>query len=378
MSKKILVIPGTSIENIRKRQTQIAIALSEYYDVYILKWNEGYNTNFFVRVKNTLKDLFKKTKVYKENGINYAEFPFFHRPLFKIKWFNPWYMKRFIKKYDIDIVLNGVHYFFWTPDKDKVNVKHIFDINDLPSEDTGSKIEKFRYEFAKHEIDKADIITACSKGLVEYIQKEYGRKPIFIPNGTYLDKFSKVTKLQTDEIKRNYDMQGKFILGYIGFIGDWIDVDFMVDFLKEFKKEKEDSALLVIGNGPKVKKYREKYNSKDIIFTGGIPSNEVSKYYKVLDAGLLPSKKSLFQDLAFHTKLIDYTAAQKMVLAAPLEEIKKLGFPNIITSELDIGRWIEKMNKIIDVGWREEWNNLVLGYDWKDIGKKFKKLINED
>jgi len=325
--KKILVIPGTSIKNIQKRQTQIAMALSVYYDVYILRWNEGFNDSLRERIKNTFKDFFRKSKVYEENGIKYAEFPFLHRPLFKIKWFNPRYLKRFIKKYDMDVVLNGVHYFFWTPAKSKVDYKHIFDLNDLPYVDNGKKIEKFRKKFTGHEIAKADIITACSRGLVEYIKKKYGRKPVFVPNGTYLDRLNNVKESEIENLKRKYNLK--------------------------------------------------KYGSSDIIFTGGIPGNEISPYYKVLDAGVLPSRKSLFQDLAFHTKLIDYTAARKTVLAAPLEEIKKLNFPNIITSKLEVKEWVAKMKNIEKIIWKEEWNNLATGYDWSDIGKKFRDLIEK-
>jgi glycosyltransferase involved in cell wall biosynthesis len=369
------VIPPTTELHVRKRLREIGRILSKQYDVYMLRWHEPEKENFIGRVHATLKDIIKKSKVYKKENLYFAEYPFFHRPFFFTKSYNPYSLEQFLIKHNIDVVINGVHYFFPTPKQNKNKCVHIFDINDLPTEEVNSHAGHFMYDYAKREVHKAGVVTACSHGLVDYIWKEFGRRAYFIPNGTYLDEFRTINFEDVRKIRQKYNILNKFVIGYIGFIGDWIDVDLLISLYDALRNKYNDVALMVVGAGPKVEYYRSKIKDKDIIFTGGIPQNKISPYFFSIDAGLLPSKKSLFQDLAFHTKLIEYTAAKKMVISSPLEEVQKMAFPNILIAHPSVQEWMEAIDKIRQSTWNPAWDNLVSEYDWKIIGNKFTDFI---
>jgi len=373
--KKVLIIPPTTELSVRKRLREIGLSLSTHYQIYMLHWCEPGKDYFIEKVKATFKDILKKSKIYKKEGVVFAEYPIFHRPHFMKKLYNPYSLERFLIKYKIDVVINGVHYFFYTPISKKYPYKHIFDVNDLPSGNTNSRLGRFVYEFTKHEVKKADAITACSRGLVDYIQEHFDRKAYFVPNGTHLKQFQKIDYEEARKIRKKYNLSDKFVIGYIGRVGDWIDIDFLISFFKALKRKYTDVALMIVGSGPMIDLYKNKVRDKDVVFTGGIPHHKITPYFFAIDAAVLPSKKNLFQDLAFHTKLIEYTAAKKMVISSPLVEVKRLNFPNIFVTDLSIERWIESMDKIRQIQWDPMWNRVVGLYDWSSHAEEFCKII---
>lgn len=375
MSKRILIIPPTTETSVRKRLREIGLGLSRHYKIYMLHWHEPKRKDFIERIGVTLKDIFKKSRIYKKEGITYAEFPIFHRPFSIIKLYNPYSLNHFIIKHNIDVVINGIQYFFFTPENKRHTYKHIFDINDLPARETASHLGRFSYEFAKHETQKANAVTTCSQGLVDYIKEHFNCNAHFIPNGTYLDEFHNMDYETVKKIRQKYNLLNKFVIGYIGFIGDWIDIDFLISFFDALKKKYTDAALMIVGSGSNIDLYRDKIKDKDIIFTGGIPREAITPYFFSIDAAVLPSKKNLFQDLAFHTKLIEYTAAKKMVISSPLEEVMRLGFPNILIANLSIDEWLSAFDKIRQSRWNSGWNKLVEVYDWDILAAKLHNII---
>ncbi len=266
-------------------------------------------------------------------------------------------------------------FIFFTPERKKHTYKHIFDVNDLPTEETQSHLGRFIYEFAKHEAQKADVVTACSQGLVDYIQEHFNREAFFIPNGTSLNEFRNIHCEEVRKIRQKYNLSNKFVIGYIGHVGHWIDIDFLISFFKVLKTKYTDAALMIVGSGPKIDYYKNEVRDEDVIFTGGIPHQKITPYFFSIDVAVLPSKKSLFQDLAFHTKLIEYSAARKMVISSPLEEVKRLGFPNILIADLSTDEWLEAIDKIRQVRWKSEWDKLVEPYDWNNIVNKLCNII---
>jgi glycosyltransferase involved in cell wall biosynthesis len=288
-----------------------------------------------------------------------------------LKAYNRQSLNTFIEDRKIDVVINGTHHFFFLGDSKKY--KHIFDLNDLPVLENVSACGKYIYEFTRRQAQGSDVVTACSHGLVDYAAREFGVKAEFIPNGVDLKDFSRDNSLAVERLRAKYGLSGKTVLGYIGRIGEWMDLGFTINFFLELKKRRPDIALLIVGEGLGLQRIRIEH--PDIIFTGEVPSSEVGAYFSLLDIGLLPSVKNLFQDVAFHIKLIEYTAAGKMVISSPLEEVKRLGFPNILIAELSLDKWNAAFDSALKTRWKSEWNQLVKGYDWQDIAARFQPFI---
>ena len=375
--KNILIIPHTTELSVRQRLREIGGALSRYYRVYFLLWSEPATGHFLDKTTASLKDIFRRPGLYEKDNLFFARIPLWHRPLCMIKSYNARSLEKFLITHDIDIVINGTHYFFVTPSAKKHRYKHIFDLNDLPAEDTHLPLGRFMHEFAKREIEKADIVTACSRGLVDYVKSNFGRTARFLPNGTYLNEFKNVDAGAAIKIRQKYNLSDKFIIGYIGHIGEWIDLEFLVNVFKAVKAKSPDTALMIVGGGQQIERYRRMLEEKDIVFTGGIPRSEITPYFFAIDAGVIPGKKNLFQDVAFHIKLIEYTAARKMVISSPLKEVERLGFPNVFIENMNVEGWAQLINKIRSMPWDPGWDNLVTDYDWEKIGEGFREIIEK-
>lgn len=374
--KKILIIPHhPGLSKIKIRLIEIAKTLSSEYIVYLVNWNimlEEYS--LMGRLCSTLKDVFTKIKFYnvEKFNINLVEFSILHRPLCLVPNFNYFWLKKIIEKEKIDTVINGSYYMFSFPEKR--DFKYIFDIADLPAPTKDTSFDKFIWKQTNKEIRKAEAITVVSKGLVNYILRDYQREAFFIPNGADIQRLRSVKQADVDKIRQKYNLIGKWVIGYIGYMGSWVNIKLVVEAFKEIKSQIPDAVLMWIGASSDVENLRKKYADDNIIFTGGI-EEDIEPYFNLLDLGILPHRKSLLQDVAFHIKLIEYTAAGKFVISTPLEESKRLAFPNMIFAPEDKTEWASAIKKAREKKWQKEWDDLVAGYDWKEIANKFIGLI---
>ena len=367
--RKILFIPHhPATTGIRIRLVEMAKALSANNDVYLLSWNavSGEYT-LGKRISVSLRDLFKTARTYGKDGLSILEFPTLHRPVSLAHRFNRISLMRFIGEENVDTVINGSYYLFTLPEKRKV--KYVVDFADLPS-------AGYAEEYVKREAQKADHITVASEGLAEYVQEACRRDAHFVPNGVHIEKMRSVTRAEVEDLRRKHNLSGKYVFGYIGYIGNWVNVELVTKAFTLFKKEFPASALLWIGPGPKLEELRSKYSGADIIFAGGIDDG-VEAYFRVLDAGLLPTRKSPFQDKAFHLKLIEYTAAGKPVVSTPLEESMRLKLPNVIFTEEDEVKWSAAFKRASEMRWQEKWNALASQYDWENIAGNLLNIISE-
>ncbi|MBN3040843.1 MAG: glycosyltransferase, partial [Candidatus Omnitrophica bacterium] len=373
--KKLLVLPTYYIdpEKMKIRIIELAKGLSIYYRTYLLAWNASVSSNIVIRALTCLLDLFTPRRIYKLKSLNMVRFPLLHRPLNPALKFNSYFLRDFIKREAIDIVLNGSFHMF-SIDK-KRDFKYVLDLADMPTEDKKSSFGKFKYRQTGIEAQKADLVSAVSAGLAYYIKQDYKIEPKVLVNGAYLNKFRLINSTDVSRIKDKYCMADKFIIGYAGMIGSWVDVDFLVKVFKEVKKQIPEALILLVGPCPNLKQLRSRYAEDDIIITGIVSNKEIETYINCFNLAVLPHVKNPYQDMAFHIKLIEYTAARKMVVSTPLDEVKRLNFPNIIVADMDVGSWAKALLKAKDMVWPNDWDSLVEKYDWKEIVSCLNSLI---
>lgn len=372
MSKKILIIPHhPGLFKIKIRLIEIAKAMAPKHKVYVVNWRVPEKCSLMGRFWSSLKDVFNKIKLYQMGNLHIVEFPTLHRPLCLVSKFNYFWLTKIIEKEKIDIVINGSFYMFSFPRKR--NFKYIFDVADLPAPSKETSFDKFIWNKTSEEIKKADAVTVISYGLAGYISRNYQREAFIAPNGADLGKLRSVRQQDVMALRQKYNLVGRWVIGYIGNIGSWVNVELVVEAFREVKNQIPEAALLWIGLSPHLEVLRKKYANESIIFTGAL--DDIEPYFKMLDLGLLPHRKCPLQDVAFHIKLIEYTAAEKFVISAPLEESQRLGFPNIIFVEENKNEWAKAIKKAKEMKWQQEWDNLVKDYDWAKIGDKFISFI---
>jgi len=373
--RKILIIPSSSYSKIKRRLHEIGLALRRRYQVFFLQWEEPSSASPLSKAMAMASNAFSTRGVYEKDGIIFARCPLMHRPLAWAQRFNAHSIQRLLIQQKIDVLINGIHYFFPAPEREKYSYKHIFDLNDLPTEETLSFLGRNSFEFAKKQAHHADAVTACSQGLADYASSQFGRLAHYIPNGANIAELKNINPQSVEIIRRQYNISGKFVIGYIGYSGDWVDIDLLIQAFFVFRQKRPDSALLIVGSGPQAEVHRKKSKDSSIIFTGGIEPHEIAAYFGAIDVGVIPSKRSFFQDVAFHLKLIEYTAANKPVISSPLAEVKRMNLPNVLIADLKVNEWVAAFEKARFFTWNPAGNTLVNDYDWQIIAEKFSSVI---
>lgn len=371
--KKILVIAHFPFENIRVREKEIAIHLSKYYNTFYLLWRVPYPNKLSARIWANICDLLQVPKNSCQHDLKIVQIPVLHRPYRVAKFFNEKTLGWLLRKEKFDLIINASYFFPVL----KGEWKYFFDLIDLPTEDWGSSWGSYIDEYCRKEIEKADKVLMVSNSLGDIISKRYNCKTYWLPNGTDISKFRNVQSEQVDLLRKKLGLDGKVIFGAVGNWGDWMNLPFLLDVFLEVKKQIKNSALLIVGPGEAALRFKNKIKDSSIIFTGSVPHEDIEKYFSILDVAILPNIKRLWQDVAFHIKLIEYTAARKIVVSAPLEEVLRLNLPNVITTDQKVREWVETLVKAKETKWEPEWDILVERFDWSNIIQRLIHLIEE-
>jgi O-antigen biosynthesis protein len=116
------------------------------------------------------------------------------------------------------------------------------------------------------------------------------------------------------------DAQGRKIIGYIGAIAEWFDVD----LIRDIARAHPECLVLMVGNDT-VGATKRWADLPNVVWTGEKPYAQLPYYLHAFDVALLPFKVS---DLTLATnpvKVYEYLAAGKPVVAVDLPEMAQFG-----------------------------------------------------
>jgi len=376
--KKVLFIPHHPLYgDLKLRLAEMARYMPDGCEAYLLNWTASADGSFSGRVGATLRDLLRPSCLRTVGPWKIVEMPLMHRPLFLAGFFNARMLLPMIKRLNIDCVVNGSYYLFSLgPGKD---FKYIVDIADLPALPESGAFGSFIERAVKREVSRADLVTVSSLVLADHLKEYYGAKRVeFLPNGTDLQRFRAVGEEVKNELLERLGIKGRWVIGYIGYLGSWVDVAFMVRVFCEVKKDVPEAVLLFVGSGPDIEKYRRSYSDKDIIFLGSVPPENIEKYFCACDVGVLPNTKSLFQDMAFHIKIIEFAVARRHVISSDLEEVKRMGLSCVTVLPLKEVLWVEALKRAYKVRWDYALDKALDKYDWRAICGRLMQLVEND
>jgi glycosyltransferase involved in cell wall biosynthesis len=122
-----------------------------------------------------------------------------------------------------------------------------------------------------------------------------------------------------------------FILGYVGVLREWIDLEPIFSILNELNNE---IKMVIVGKEGRFKENKElakKYGLEDrVIFTGMVPYSQVPKYISAMDICLMPFRKSAVSESAVPLKLFEYMACEKPIISTRLSGIEKVAQDKIL------------------------------------------------
>lgn len=235
------------------------------------------------------------------------------------------------------------------------------------------------YDLLKRNINLSNQITYST----DYLKLSYnlpGQKSNFIPNGVDIDMFSN----SNNDVRENIGVsQKEFIIGFVGFLGDWVDLHPLINAIKQLKL-KINIKLLIVGSGTRfeyLKKFVLENNIQDnIMFTGNIPYGEVVNYISIMDICVLPFDASMVSKSASPLKLFEYMACGKPVICSPLPGIRN-SVGDLVFYVTNEQEWAEM---ILELYYNEELR-IQLGkngmnfvrekYSWNNICNKFETVL---
>lgn len=196
-----------------------------------------------------------------------------------------------------------------------------------------------------------------------------------IPNGVDTSLFK-----DYGNMKEELNLDG-FIVGYVGVLREWVDLESVFQALKELDK---NIKMVVVGKegmfGENINLAKKYEVSDRVVFTGTVPYSEVPKYISAMDVCLIPFKANTISYNALPLKLFEYMACKKPVISTEIPGVKHVAGDKVLyASNKD-----EYKEKILML-FRDEDLRLKMGeegqklveenYNWKNIAKRIERIL---
>jgi glycosyltransferase involved in cell wall biosynthesis len=169
----------------------------------------------------------------------------------------------------------------------------------------------------------ADLVLPVTSVLAERVAAcGVGRERIrVIPNGINAESFARLPA--RDEAKRGLGLDGRFVIGFVGFMREWHGLDRVLGFIAATSMTPPLHALFV-GDGPAraalEAKARELGIADRVTFTGVIPRERIPGTLAAFDVALQPA----VVDYASPLKLFEYLALGLPIIAPDSPNIREV------------------------------------------------------
>ena len=382
----VLIIPHQPHRHVKVRALEMAryLAGQPGYRVHVLTWRQYAPptrdplSRIAAKLLEALKTVGTAHTVTESEGIHWIEMPYLLAPYPYCQQFNQSQVTHLIRELKIDAVINANAYHFPVPGKAHRDAFYIYDVvDDHLTEASGPNWEKTR-RFTLEEVAKADRVITISHALQEVLAERGCPDSLRIPNGVDYESFQTVDAGAIAAVREKYDLQGKFVVGYIGNHGWWSGMRFLLEAWRQFRRDCPQARLLVVGPGEELPaNERETAGEPDIIFTGSVPPTEVAAYFHASDLGVLPFDLNPFTHNALPLKLLEFGAARKPMLATPLKELLTLNLPHVELVEQDASRWADALRQAVRTPrpWQPEWDSTIRQYDWPLLLRELEPLL---
>ena len=201
------------------------------------------------------------------------------------------------------------------------------------STSNGSGLKSFFKGLLQKNIKKwANVCLACSKESgqwlfgVDIVNNEKFR---IFPNAIDLEKFSFNATVR-EEIREKYKLENCFVLGHVGRFSTMKNHLFIVEVFKKIQEEKENSRLMLLGDGILKREIMEQVEknglSEKVIFVG--TTTNVAGYMSAMDCFVFPSTWE-----GLPVTLVEAQANGLPIVAS-----------DVITDEVNLSSLLEKMS----------------------------------
>jgi glycosyltransferase involved in cell wall biosynthesis len=269
----------------------------------------------------------------------------------------------------------------------KMNLPMVYDLaDDLPAMIANSpQISPIARPFGKwigsRALKKNVRLSRMVTGITRGLKDNYSipdNKFELVPNGVDTELFRKIENGLREEL----GMENDFVLGYVGVLREWIDLEPVYQAVKSMDNVK----LIIVGEEGMSKENKEcvkKYGIEDnVIFTGTIPYNKVPEHISAMDACLIPFKQNAISQYALPLKLFEYMSCEKPVISTRIEGVVDNVGERVLYADSMEEYTFQIKNLINNQDLREDLGRngrtFVIGrYDWENIAERLDDILNE-
>jgi glycosyltransferase involved in cell wall biosynthesis len=145
---------------------------------------------------------------------------------------------------------------------------------------------------------------------------------VIVPNGIDPDEFR--PDLPCESIRRQWGLEGKIVLGFVGWFKKWHGLENLIEIYSEERWDSENLHLFLVGDGPareELERIVENYKiSQHVTITGSVPREMIPAYISAMDIALQPSAT----EYASPIKVFEYMGMGKCIVAPDQANIREL------------------------------------------------------
>ena len=177
-------------------------------------------------------------------------------------------------------------------------------------------------EIEKKVLNSADAVIVVSTALADHAVG-LGVSPdriTVLPNGVNPTRFD--PSVSGEEIRSHYNLQGRRVIGFVGSLKPWHDLDTLSAGVGLLARTDERFHLLAVGEGPEAARLRA-IEEDYVTCTGAVPYDQTPRFMAAMDAIVVPypaGGEQYFSPL----KLYEAMAMAKPVVGARVGQVQEV------------------------------------------------------
>lgn len=154
-----------------------------------------------------------------------------------------------------------------------------------------------------------------------------------LPNGCVAEEAAYASG-RDETLARELDLEGSFVVGYIGSVVFYEGIDLIVRAVGQVRKETGlDVRFLLVGDGPdsqRVTQFIDESGARDFVRqTGRVPHSDVNRYYSLVDAFVMARTDLEICNIISPLKPLEALMKRKLLITSDVDAIREM----VIASE---------------------------------------------
>lgn len=188
-------------------------------------------------------------------------------------------------------------------------------------------LSKFGWAYSNFFHNLCDVTISPSQFTADELKRKWLKCPVrIVSNGIQLQKPKNITPQEKEAIKKKYNLKNHVML-FVGRISVEKSVDVLIRAAHQVFQNREDTSLLIIGDGPALEDVKAAANrlgvSDNVVFTGAIPHKEL------IESGVF--EISRFFVTASTSENQPMTIIESCMFGLPLIGVDAKGIPEMIS-----------------------------------------------